>query len=67
MPKGQTTPLLSPWYNRKGLLLSRECDNGGVLFTPELPQVLVDGYSFLLPYYRYFISLEGDPDPRDGQ
>ena len=66
-PKGQTTPLLSPWYNRKGLLLSRECDNGGVLFTPELPQVLVDGYSFLLPYYRYFISLEGDPDPRDGQ
>ena len=66
-PKGQTTPLLSPWYNRKGLLLSRECSNGGVLFTPELPQVLVDGYSFLLPYYRYFISLEGDPDPRDGQ
>ena len=66
-PKGQTTPLLSPWYNRKGLLLSRECSNGGVLFTPELPQVLVDGYSFLLPYYRYFLSLEGDPDPRDGQ
>ena len=66
-PKGQTTPLLTPWYNRKGLVLSRECPNGGVLFTPELPQVLVDGYSFLLPYYRYFLSLEGDPDPRDGQ
>ena len=30
-------------------------------------EIIVDGYSFLLPYYRYFLSLEGDPDPRDGQ
>ena len=66
-PKGQTTPLLAPWYNRKGLVLSRECSNGGVLFTPELPDVLVEGFDWLLPYYRYFLTLEGDPDPRDGQ
>ena len=24
-----------------------------------------DGYDFLLPYYRYFVTLDGDPDPRD--
>ena len=66
-PKGQTTPLLEPWYNRKTLVLSRECSNGGVLFTPEMPDVLVEGYDFLLPYYRYFLTIEGDPDPRDGQ
>ena len=48
-------------------MLSRECSNGGVLFTPELPDVLVEGFDWLLPYYRYFLTLEGDPDPRDGQ
>jgi len=22
-------------------------------------------FTFLLPYYDYFVTLEGDPDPRD--
>ena len=64
-PKGETTPLLAPWYNKKGFNLSAGGENGGVLFTPRLPELLIQGYDSLVPFYRYLISLDSDPDPRD--
>lgn len=65
-PKGGTTPLLAPWYNKRSFSLSGSRPNEGVLFTPELADELIGGYERLTPYYRYFISLEGDRDPREG-
>ena len=35
------------------------------LFSREVIGRLKDGYRFLLPYYDYFITLDGDPDPRE--
>ncbi len=63
-PKGEVSPLLAPWYNKKNFSLSARRPNEGVLFTPELSQVLFSGYERLLPFYLYLDSLESDPDPR---
>ena len=35
------------------------------LFSREIVERLKKGFDFLLPYYDYFATLEGDPDPRD--
>ena len=35
------------------------------LFGREIVGHLKEDYQFLLPYYDYFVTLEGDPDPRD--
>ena len=35
------------------------------LFSREIVDHLKQGFTFLLPYYDYFVTLEGDPDPRD--
>ena len=47
------------------LLCQREIDP--LLYSPDLVGEVVGAFEELLPYYRYFLSLEGDPDPRDGQ
>ncbi len=62
-PKGETTALLAPWYHKKTFSLVA---NGAPseTFAPEFVQKLVEGYRSLMPLYRYFISLEGDQDPR---
>ena len=63
-PKGEPGPLLSPWYNRKNIAISREENCEGVLFTQQLfDQVLAD-IKFLVPYYQYLSSLSGDPEPK---
>jgi len=65
-PKGSCSPLLEPWYNRKGFSLSHSAGHEGLLWSHDLADRLMEGYEFLLPYYRYFVALEGDPDPREG-
>ena len=35
------------------------------LFSREIVGRLRSGYAFLLPYYDYFVTLDGDPDPRE--
>lgn len=66
-PKGAPpSPLLAPWYNKKSLAL--ECDHklDDLLYSHDLVDTLLEGYDFLLPFYTYFSSLDGDPDPREG-
>ena len=64
-PKGSApSKVLEPWYNKKGFLLTCDRPNEGELFAPGLADTLIAGYRFLLPFYRYFLSLSGDPDPR---
>ena len=65
-PKGKApTKLLEDWYNRKGIVISREGPYGDRLFSPALANELLDCYRFLMPFYRYFSLLEGDPDPSE--
>lgn len=54
--KGDTTPLLAEWYNKKDLSVGRYCPADETLYSHELVDTLVDGYSFLEPYYQYFKS-----------
>ena len=65
-PKGKApTKLLEDWYNRKGIVISNEGPYGDKVFRPELADELLDTYRFLMPFYRYFSLLEGDPDPSE--
>lgn len=57
--------LLEPWYRKKSFTLIHEEKLSDDLFSRALVDRLKKGYAFLLPYYDYFVTLDGDPDPRD--
>ena len=57
-------PKLASWYNKKSLSVGRECPLSEELYSPALVDTLVDGFSFLMPYYDYFSTLWADADPR---
>jgi len=63
-PKGDPGKLLYDWYNKKTFSLIHEEKVGPAIYSPDLVQRLVDGFSFLVPFYRYFSTLDGDPDPQ---
>ena len=50
-------PKLTDWYNKKSLSIgcTRPLDEG--LYSPALVDTLVDGFTFLMPYYDYFSTL----------
>ena len=54
--KGESTPLLVDWYNKKDISVGRYCPIDETLYSPALADALVDGFSFLEPVYRYFKS-----------
>jgi uncharacterized protein (TIGR02453 family) len=62
-PKGDVGPLLNPWYNRKNVGVCFEDNCEGVLFTPALRDEVLEGFRFLMPFYRYFDTLPGDAAP----
>lgn len=64
-PKGDVGKLLNPWYNRKNIGVSFEDNCEGVLFTPALFDDVLEGFRFLMPFYRYFDTLPGDPAPEE--
>ena len=59
------SPLLEPWYQMKSFAICHTDKLTEELFSREVIGRLKDGYRFLLPYYDYFITLDGDPDPRE--
>lgn len=64
-PKGSSTPLLEPWYNRKYLSFVCQREPDELLFSPALADALVEGFEFLLPLYRYFDTLRLEPQVTD--
>ena len=52
-PKGEVSDLLKPWFNRKTLFLSSFSQPDDCFLTPELVDRVVDGFDWLMPYYRY--------------
>lgn len=57
--------LLEPWYQMKSFAISHSDKLTDELFNRDIVEHLKTGYEFLLPYYDYFVTLDGDPDPRD--
>lgn len=62
---GAPSRLLEPWYAIKGFSLIHTEKLSETLFSRELVTQLKAGYKFLLPYYDYFVTLDGDPDPAE--
>lgn len=57
--------VLEPWYRAKSFSICHADKLTDALFSREIVEELKQGYEFLLPYYDYFVTLDGDPDPRD--
>ena len=62
---GVPDPVLEPWFRKKNFSIVHEEPLTEELFSRGIAERLKAGYDFLLPYYRYFVTLDGDPDPRD--
>ena len=59
------SPELEPWYKMKTFVICHNDKLTDELFGRAVVEHLKQGYSFLLPYYDYFVTLDGDPDPRE--
>ena len=57
--------LLEPWYRMKSFTICHEEKLTEELFSRDIAERLKRDFDFLLPYYDYFVTLEGDPDPRE--
>lgn len=44
------------WYNRRRAGVELSGDFGPVLYSPELPQTLVEAYAKLMPMYKFFVE-----------
>ena len=63
-PKGDPGPLLFDWYNARTFSLIRQRDHDDLLYSHKLVDELAASFQELMPFYWYFLALEGDPDPR---
>lgn len=57
--------ILEPWYQKKHYSLVYHGQNGAELYDESLEDRIFEGWKFLMPFYEYFSTLSGDPDPRD--
>ena len=62
---GAPDAVLEPWFRKKNFSIVHEEPLTEDLFSRDIAERLKAGYDFLLPYYRYFVTLDGDADPRD--
>lgn len=58
-------PRLADWYNKKSLSVGHEEALSECIYSPALADRLVEGFTFLMPFYGYFSTLWADPDPRN--
>jgi len=61
--KEAPTPATAKWYNRKTFALIHDQPISEELFSRDLVDRLVAGFTFLMPLYDYFITLDYDPEP----
>lgn len=65
-PRAQApSEILEPWYRAKYFSIGHEEKLTEELFSRDIVERLKKGYEFLLPYFTYFDTLSGDPDPRE--
>jgi len=61
--KEAPTKKTADWYNKKSFSLICEKPISAELFSPDFANKLIEGYTFLMPLYDYFVTLDADPDP----
>ena len=54
---------LEPWFRAKSFTIIHQDKLTEELFSREIVDRVKTGWEFLLPYYDYFVTLDGDPDP----
>ena len=59
------SPCLAPWYLAKSFSICHAEKLTEELFSRDLVDRLKEGFTELLPFYDYFVTLDGDPDPRE--
>lgn len=52
-PKGDYGEQINKWYNRKSVYVAKTEDFGGIALSPELPSVLADDFTALMPAFRF--------------
>ena len=57
--------ILEPWYRAKYFAIGHHENLTEELFSRDIVERLKNGYTFLLPYYDYFVTLDGERDPRE--
>ena len=57
--------ILEPWYRAKYFAIGHHEKLTEELFSRDIVERLKRGYTFLLPYYDYFVTLDGERDPRE--
>ncbi|MCI2056996.1 MAG: DUF2461 domain-containing protein [Oscillibacter sp.] len=62
-----SSKLLEPWYLLKNFSICHEQPLSDDLFSRDIVETLEGFYDFLIPFYQYFVTLDGDPDPREVQ
>lgn len=61
--KSCPVPELSEWYNKKSFsLIHEQSPLDEEIYSPALADRLTRGFRFLLPFYDYFVTLDGDGD-----
>lgn len=66
--KPKSTPpsqRLAPWYQAKSFSICHGDKLTEELFSRDLVDHLKTGFEELLPFYDYFVTLDGDPDPQE--
>jgi len=61
--KETPSQITTDWYNKKTFALIHDEPISEELFSRKLVTRLINGYTFLMPFYDYFITLDNDPDP----
>ena len=56
-PKAAPSPLLTPWFSQKHIVLGREVPHDDAILSRRVVDTLKEEYDFLEPYYRYFAAL----------
>ena len=57
------TPELEPWYKAKSFSIIHEEKLTEEVFSRAIVDRIKPGFAWLLPFYDYFVTLDGDPDP----
>ena len=58
------SPLVAPWYLKKDFSFCHTESISSALYSHTLVDRMTADFEFLMPFYEYFSTLDGDPEPR---
>ena len=58
------SPLVAPWYLKKDFSFCHTESISSALYSHTLVDRITADFEFLMPFYEYFSTLDGDPEPR---